>query len=283
MMAAAREGDLQGLWIMGADPAQDYPGAGAALAQIPFLVVQDLFMTETAALAEVVLPAASFVETEGSFTNLTGRLQAICPAKRAPGLAQADWRILTEVARLMVGERRARATAVWDFAGPADVLSEIAKVVPGYRDLNYAAMADTGWQPKGPAGGRRAAAPSEWRRRAFVRVDAEQVPQQPEYPLVLATGHVLYDRGTLLRHSDTIQGLVPTAFVQIHPADAERFGLIDGEEVSVVSEVGAMHLLLRVSDGVAQGTAFVPWNLSELPVSALFADPGLRPRVRIEK
>jgi NADH-quinone oxidoreductase chain G len=278
MMAAACEGDLQGLWIMGADPAQDYPGARAALAQIPFLVVQDLFMTETAALAEVVLPAASFAETEGSFTNLTGRLQAIRPAKRAPGQAQADWRILTEVARLMVGERRARATAVWDFAGPGDVLSEIAKVVPGYRDLTYAAMGDTGWQPQGLASGRRVAT-----RRAFVQVDAEQIPQQPEYPLVLATGHVLYDRGTLLRHSDTVQGLVPTAFAQIHPADAERLGLIDGEQVSVISEVGAMPLLLRVSDGVAPGTAFVPWNLSEPPVSALFAEPGLRPRVRIEK
>jgi predicted molibdopterin-dependent oxidoreductase YjgC len=280
MLAAGRAGGLHAMWIVGSDPARDYPGAGSALDQIPMLVVQDLFMTETAARADIVLPAASFAETEGSFTNLTGRLQATRTAKRAPGQARPDWWILVEVARRMAGgeRERDRATAAWSFASPAAVLIEIAKVVPDYRGIDYAAMQNGGWQPAGFQPGRRAAP-----RRTFVRVDQEPIARHPDYPLLLVTGHLLYDRGTLLRRSDRVQALVPPAFVQIHPADAERLGLMEGEEVSVASQSGALDLVLKIDDGVAIGTAFVPHNLSDVHVSVLFENAAVRPRVRIEK
>jgi NADH-quinone oxidoreductase chain G len=161
MMAAGLKGSLKALWIMGADPARDRREARDAMRRIPFLVVQDLFLTGTASLAEVVLPAASFAEIDGCFTNLTGRWQRLRAAKRPPGHARPDWWIITDLARRMVDEKRQRA---WFFAGPADVLGEIARVLPACRGLSYSLMGDGGWQ--------RPASPSAT-RRAFIRVETD--------------------------------------------------------------------------------------------------------------
>ena len=191
------------MWIMGADPAL-MRGAGEALGRIPFLVVQDLFMTDTASLAEVVLPAASFAETDGSFTNLTGRLQARPAAKRPPGQARPDWWIIAELARRMVDDKRQRA---WDFSGAGEVLSEISRVVPGYR----------GWTM--PRWGRRVAAPAPraapssgvcpGRARpgtARPRISAGSGSRTP----LVRPGHAAEPRGA-------DPDLVPAAFVMIHP------------------------------------------------------------------
>jgi NADH-quinone oxidoreductase chain G len=130
MIEAARDGGLQAMWIVGADPADECRIAGEALGRIPFLVVQDLFMTDTASLAEVILPAASFTEADGSYVNLTGRLQALRAGMRPPGQARPDWWIIVELARRMVGDKQRRA---WDFGQPSDVLREIAKALPDFR------------------------------------------------------------------------------------------------------------------------------------------------------
>jgi predicted molibdopterin-dependent oxidoreductase YjgC len=271
MMLAGREGDLQAMWIMGADPAYDCRVAGDALGRIPFLVVQDLFMTEAASLAEVVLPAASFAETDGSYTNLTGRLQAVRAGMRPPGQARPDWWIIVQLARRMVDSKRQRA---WDFSRPADVLSEIARVVPGYRGVDYARMKDIGWQPpvKQPAA-----------RRAFVRAELDVTPRDPEYPLALVTGRLLYDRGMLLRLSEPTQNLVPEAFIMIHPSDAEELGLSDGDSVSVISPQGRLRFSLKVGEEIVPGAAFAPANLSDAPLSVLLADRWALPYVRIVK
>jgi NADH-quinone oxidoreductase chain G len=281
MMRAGREDGLKAMWVMGADPAHDCREAGDVLGRIPFLVVQELFMTETASLAEVVLPAASFAESDGCFTNLTGRLQAIRAAKRPPGQARPDWWIITELARRMVDDRRQRA---WGFASPADVLSEISKVLPGYRGVDYATMDNGGWQR--PAAERTAPHGNVrdlLSARAPVRVDPHPQPPDPEYPLTLVTGQLLYDRGTLLRCSGRIQNLVPDAFVMIHPAEAEKLDLADGDQVLVVSPHGQLAFAVRVSDEVVPGAVFAPLNLSDAPLSVLFADRWTLPRVRIVK
>jgi NADH-quinone oxidoreductase subunit G len=271
MMAAAQEGDLRAMWIMGADPANDCRVAGDALGRIPFLVVQDLFLTDTASLAEVVLPAASFAETDGSFTNLAGRLQAIRAAMRPPAQAQPDWWIIVEAAKRMVQGKRQRA---WDFAGPADVLGEIAKALPGYRGVDYATMGHMGWQPP---------AKEAVLRRTFVQVEPDPPPRTPEYPLILFPGRLFYDQGTLLDRSGRIQRLVPDAFVMIHPTDAERLSLVDGDDVSVVSANGRLGLTVKVSREIVPGVAFAPQNLSAAPLSVLFANRWTLPRVRIDK
>jgi predicted molibdopterin-dependent oxidoreductase YjgC len=271
MMAAGQKGELEALWIMGADPASDCRKAGGALGRVPFLIVQDLFMTDTASLAEVVLPAASFAETDGSFVNLTGRLQALHGAMRPPGQARPDWWILAQTASRMVDGKRKRS---WDLGSAADVLDEIAKVIPAYRGVDYGKMGQAGWQPPRPQ-----ASP----RRALVHVEAETEVSDPGYPLTLVTGRVLYDRGTLLRCSEHIQDLVPDAFVAIHPTDAERLELADGDDVSLVSDVGRLGLTVKVTSEVVPGVAYAPLNLSDAPLSVLFADRGMVPRVRLVK
>jgi len=270
-VAAGQKGTLEAMWIMGADPASDYRRAGDALGRIPFLVVQDLFMTDTASLAEVVLPAASFAETAGSFVNLTGRLQAIHAAMRPPGQARPDWWIIIELARRMADGKQKRA---WEFSGPADVLAEIAKVLQGYRGVDYARMAETGWQQPMP--------PAKT-RRSFVLVEPGVAEPEPGYPLMLVTGRLFYDQGTLLRCSERIQNLVPEAFVMIHPSDADELGLVDGDDASVVSAVGRLGLCVKLSEEIVPGVVFAPVNLSEAPLSVLFADHGSLPRVRIVK
>jgi predicted molibdopterin-dependent oxidoreductase YjgC len=271
MVVAGQEGALKAMWIMGADPARDCRRAGDALGRIPFLVVQDLFMSDTASLAEVVLPAASFAETDGGFINLTGRLQAVHAAMRPPGRARPDWWIIAELAMRMVDGKRKRA---WDFSGPADVLAEITKVIRGYRGVDYAKMAESGWQ--------RPAPPTK-ARRSFVLVEPDAADPEPGYPLTLVTGRLLYDRGTLLRRSERIQNLVPEAFVMIHPSDAEKLGLADGDNASVVSAVGRLGLSVKLSEEIVPGVAFAPLNLSEAPLSVLFTDRWSLPRVRIVK
>jgi NADH-quinone oxidoreductase chain G len=281
MMVAAREARLKAMWIMGADPAHDCRMASSALGHIPFLVVQDLFLTETASLASVVLPAASFAETDGSLTNLTGRWQAIRAAMRPPGQARPDWWIITQLARVMVDSKRQRA---WDFAGTADVLSEMARVLPGCRGLDHTTMGEGGWQCPEQA---------EATRRAFVRVAPDpsglsysgpgRSPQHPDYPLILVTGWLLYDRGTLLRRSRRIEKLVPDSFVMIHPADAAELGLADGDDVSLVSAKGRLGFILRVSEEVVPGAVFAPLDLSDVPLSVLFENCWTSPRVKVVK
>jgi NADH-quinone oxidoreductase chain G len=271
MMASALEGRLKAMWIIGADPAHDCRLFEDALDRIPLLVVQDLFMTDTARLAEVVLPAASYAETGGSLINLTGRLQLIQAAVRPPGQARPDWSIIVALARCMVEGKRRRS---WAFSSPADVLSEIAKVLPGYRGLDCAMLGDAGWQRPPP---------EATARRTFVRVDSEMPPSSAEYPLALATGRLLYDRGTVLRRSERIQTQVPAAYVMIHPTDADGLELADGDDVSVTSAQGQFQAEVKISDGIAPGVAFVPLNLSDTSVSALFADHRALPCVRITK
>ncbi|HSJ56645.1 MAG TPA: NADH-quinone oxidoreductase subunit NuoG, partial [Anaerolineae bacterium] len=181
MLAAAREGRLGAMWIMGADPARNYPGAAQALAQVPFLVVQELFLTETAAMADVVLPGASFAETHGTLTNMTGRVQKLEARRLPPRDALPDWQILVEVARHLADDKQRRA---WNFPDATEVLDEIRRVVPAYKDLDEESLEGEGWQP--PAG--------ESRRRAWSRIEA--VPAAPpgqEYPFLLAPGHILFD------------------------------------------------------------------------------------------
>jgi predicted molibdopterin-dependent oxidoreductase YjgC len=271
MARAGQEGDLQAMWIIGADPADTSRRAGAALGRIPFLVVQDLFMTDTASMAEVVLPAASFAETGGSLINLTGRMQAMPGAIRPPGQARPNWWIITQIAARMVGSKRKRA---WEFSGPAEVLAEIVKVLPGYRGLDLANIGETGWQRPRPE-----ATP----RRYLSRVEPVLPPADPDYPLILVAGHALYDQGTLLRRTDRIRELVPEAYVAIHPADAEQFGVADGDAASLISADGQLGLTIRVSTEVVRGVAFAPLNLSEAPLGVLFGKCSDLPRVRISK
>jgi predicted molibdopterin-dependent oxidoreductase YjgC len=261
MLSAGQQGHLKAMWVMGSDPAVHSHLARKVLGQIPFLVVQDLFMTETALLAEVVLPAASFAESDGSYTNLTGRWQAVRISKRPPADARPDWWIVMELARRMVG---AKQKSAWEFSDPASVLGEITKVLgpkfAHYRGLDYDSIG---------LEGRQRPLPKKAARRSFLRVDSVAPSKDASYPLSLVPGHLLYDRGGFLRRSERLQNLVPDPFVMVHPIDAKNLNLTDGDEVLVASPHSELRLGLRISDEIVPGAVFAPLNLSEVPLSVL--------------
>ena len=147
-------------------------------------------------------------------------------------------------------------------------------MLPGYRDLDMVMVGDTGWQrPR----------PEVKAKRSLTRVEQAPPRLDAEYPLILVSGRALYDRGTLLRRAERIGNLVPEAHVAIHPTDAERFGVVDGDDASLVSAVGRLGLTVRVTTEVMPGVAFAPENLSAAPLSVLFSDRSTLPRVRISK
>lgn len=271
MLEAARKGRLAALWIMASDPVYDWPETAQVLERVPFLVVQDLFLTDTAALADVVLPAASAAETEGTMINLTGRVQALQAGLRPPGEARPHWRIVADLALRMVEPRLQRN---WQFSRPADVLVEMARVIPRWRELDLAAVSGEGWQPAPPQG------PG---RRAFIPREQQPLQADGDYPLILCPGRLFYDRGQWLRSAEPIQAVVPPAYVMVHPADARRWDLADGDEVSVVSPAGEVPASLRVDAEVVPGVAFAPLRLSDPPLGQLWDAWGKLPRVRLVK
>ena len=271
MMAQARDGRLQAMWVMGADPAHEWQPAAEALGRIPFLVVQDLFLTDTAKLADVILPAASFAEGDGSYFNLTGRMQVLRAGKRPPGEAKPDWWIILQLAKRLADQSQQRA---WELDSPDDILDEISKILPGYRGITFSKMGQSGWQPP------RA---QETRRRAFVRVESEPTPQNTAYPLTLVTGKVLYDRGTLLSRTEPAARLAPEATLLVHPSDAEQAGISDGDAVSIESSQGQVTLTARVTGEIVRGVVFAPLNVSDSPLSALFGDRRTWPHVRLHQ
>jgi NADH-quinone oxidoreductase subunit G len=271
MLAAARAGRLAALWIMASDPVHEWPQIGEVLERIPLLVVQDLFLTETATRADVVLPAASVAETEGTMINLTGRVQALRPGLRSPGEARPHWRIVADLAHRMVEPKQQRN---WHFSRAAEILAEMGRIVPRWREMDLAAVSQEGWQPALPQG------PG---RRAFVPREQQPPAADADYPLILCPGRLLYDRGWLLRSSEPIQGVVPAAHVTIHPADARRWGLADGDEVSIVSPAGEVPASLKVAAQVVPGVAWAPPHLSDPPLGQLWEAWGRLPRVRLVK
>ncbi|MCC7354327.1 MAG: NADH-quinone oxidoreductase subunit NuoG, partial [Anaerolineae bacterium] len=283
MLNAVLEGDLSGLYVLGADPAGDNPMVAAALEQIPFLVVQDLFMTETAALAHVVLPAASFAEGEGTFTNLERRVQRLGKALRPPGESLPDWAILMNLAnRWSVPEEKSRKgkekkqRAAWNYANAASILAEMAKAMPIYNGLSWDSLGAEGRQwpadalPKTP--------------RRFQRAEAQTPTTDGDYPFALAVGSLLYDAGNLLYHTDEqFKEVIPGPHVLMNRSDAERLGVAEGQEVTLVSPVGQARVRATVSDKVRAGILWMAESLEDAPAETLLNGTGAATKVRVEK
>ena len=233
MLEAATEGRLKALYVMKSDPAALM--GKDALEKLDFLVVQDLFLTETAQLADVVLPAASFAEMEGAFTNLAGRVQRVRGALRPPGEAKPDDQILIELAKAMGSD--------FGYASLGEVMAEIAELASMHRN--------TGYTP------------------SLAEVEYRPPVHDEDYPLALVTGRLLYDGDTRLAESDIMRQFVPEPFVEINSADAEALGIADGATVTVASPKGQLRLAARVTEDIRPGCVFVPQNFAAAPVSAL--------------
>ncbi|MGA9349802.1 MAG: NADH-quinone oxidoreductase subunit NuoG [Anaerolineae bacterium] len=251
MLKAATEGKLRALYVMKSDPATHCHIGKEALEKLGFLVVQDLFLTETARLADVVLPAASFAEMEGTFTNLAGRVQKVRGALRLPGEAKPDDQILLELAKAMGSNL--------NYTSAGAVMMEIAELAPMYENIGCGDLGEGGL-PR---------AEDDRDRSALVKAEYQPPGGDEGYPLALVTGRLLYDGGIHLGQSETMRQFVPEPFVEINPADAEAMGITDGAVVTVASSKGKLKLAARVSDDIRPGCVFVPQNFAEAPVSVL--------------
>ncbi|MEW6547005.1 MAG: formate dehydrogenase subunit alpha [Bacillota bacterium] len=284
MMEAASRGRIRGMYIMGENPMLSDPDLGhveEALRSLEFLVVQDIFLTETARLAHVVLPAAAFAEKEGTFTNTERRVQRLRRAILPPGEALPDWEIICRIST--------RMGYPMHYGSPAEIMDEIARLVPSYGGMGYPYLGEDGKQwpcphpghPGTPilhrekfARGRARLFPLEFRPPA-------EVPDS-EYPLYLTTGRILfhYHTGSMTRRSRGLQAIRPHPYVEVHPETAARLGVRDGDMVEVTSRRGSICLRALVTDRTAPGVVFIPFHYAEAAANVL-TNPALDPRARI--
>ncbi len=262
MLGAARAGELRLLHVAGADPAADYPDARAwedARRSLGLLVVQDLFLTRTAAAADVVLPALSYAEKTGTVGNIEGRIQRQSQARLGPGTARSDAQIFMELARHL--------GAPLDFASWEEIFAEIGRVVPGWAEGARLTP------PRPPAVGTGGGAAGQMAGGAGL-------PSGPggqtaaSGTLALVTGTKLFDRGTMALRCAGVRGQAGEPFVGLHPDDAARLGVVDGAACEVRSSRGGLLLPARVWAGLHPGHAYVPRGYESAPAAALQDEAG---------
>ncbi len=270
IMNAVHEGGIRGMYIMGENPAMSDPNlnhARAALAKLEHLVVQDIFPTETAGYADVILPASAFPEKTGTFTNTDRRVQMGRQALDPPGDARQDLWIIQEIAR--------RLGLDWNYGGPADVFEEIRKATPSMAGMTWERLdaehsltypLEQEGDPGEPTiftdgfptpSGRGRFVPAEYTRAA-------ELPDE-EYPFVFITGRQLehWHTGAMTRHASVLDALEPEPVVSIHPQDLERLGASPGDTVRITSRRGSVTAYARVDSGVQPGAVFMAFCYNE--------------------
>jgi formate dehydrogenase alpha subunit len=273
MVPMAHDGDIKAFYIIGENPLVSDPDlnhAEKSFANLEFLVVQDIFMTETTKMADVVLPATCFAEKDGTFTNTERRVQRVRKAVDAPGDAWEDWKITSEIAKRM-GYPMAYKNA-------HEIFEEIREVTPSYAGVTYERIERQGlhWPcPTQEHPGTPILHTQQFSRGkgVFHAIDyiapAEKVDD--EYPLYLTTGRVLYHyhTGTMTRRTDGLNERAPESFVEISAKDAEKFGVEDKAMISVASRRGEIKVRAKVSEMVDNGTVFIPFHFAEAAANRL--------------
>ncbi|MCZ6477148.1 MAG: formate dehydrogenase subunit alpha [Gemmatimonadetes bacterium] len=278
IMSAALEGTIGGMYMMGENPFLSDPNINKirkALANLEFLVVQDIFLTETAEFADVILPAASFFEKTGTYTSTDRRVQVGRKALDPPGDARPDWEITCEIA--------SRMGYAMEYDSPEEVFAELTSLSPSYAGMTYENLGLTGklWPCPDPAedgvqvlfGDRF---PTASGRGKFVPAEfapAKELPDE-EYPFVLNTGRRLehWHTGTMTRRSRALAAIRPEARVDMNPGDLERLGIADGDLVEVASRRGRIVLKVTSSERMAPGSVFIPFHFREAAANLLTID-----------
>ncbi len=280
IMDAAHRGDLKALYIMGENPMISDPDLShveAALKKLDLLVVQDIFLNETGRLAHVVLPSACFAEKDGTFSNTERRVQRIRKAVDAPGEAQADWQIISELST--------RMGYAMSYASAEEIMDEINTVTPSYAGITYERIEKEGLQwpcPNVDHPGTRYLHKDKFSRglglfSAIEYRPSDEVPDK-EYPFFLTTGRVLYHfhTATMTRRSEGLVERYPESLAEINPRDAEKLGIKDGDFVVVTSRRGSLKVKASVIETPPEGTIFMNFHFSEAAVN-LLTNPALDP------
>lgn len=287
MLMAVAEGKMRFLWLMGADLLTDFPDqelVKRAMSSGAFIVAADLFATSTARHASVVLPAESFAEKTGTFTNLERRIQKVNATVPAPGVARSDWRIFSELSE-MLGKSTGWRTS-------EDVSRAISAQVPTHAGFSWDGLEDEELpQPRiGERQSEGTAWPLSWELRAIdatrrsgyvwpIRSEGTTSALPPqlgdvpsgstEFPLTLLASRAIYDDGQMVSRSPELRNVTPQAHVELHPSDASSRGLPDGSKVTVRSSRGSLRVSLRISSDTPAGSASMLFDQPETPVNAL--------------
>jgi len=273
MVEGCLSGETRAMYVVGENPLLSEPDlhhAEKAIEQLDFLVVQDLFMHETAERAHVFLPAAAFVEKEGTFTNSERRVQRVRAAVPPPGEARPDWWITQELAKRVARRVGVDVGRQFDYPGAAEIFDEMARLTPFLAGLSHARLDREGglqWPcptPEHP--GTRFLYADAFPRGRGRFIPARQIETAAElpdvdYPFVLNTGRLLYHwhGGTLTRRVQGLMELAPRLEIAIHPSDARRLGVEDGGRLRVQSRRGELTGDARVTEAVKAGAIFVPF------------------------
>lgn len=273
MTRAALEGKIKALYIMGENPVLSDPDMNhtiQALKKLDFLVVQDIFPTETAELADVILPAACFAEKDGTFTNTARMVQRVRKAVEPPGDAKADSLIIVELAK------RFGFDMTYDII--EDVFREAGNLWPALAGINYRRISKNGLQWPCPTHDHpgtpylfKGAFPRG--KAAFTAVQfrpSDELPDR-EYPFLLSTGRHLfhYHTGSMTRRVDPINRVSPCAYIEIHPEDAQTLNVREGDAVRVSSRRGTIEIMVLVSGRPAKGVVFIPFHYREAAANVL--------------
>ncbi len=273
MVPMAHTGEIKALYIIGENPLVSDPDlnhAEKSFSHLDFLVVQDIFMTETGRLADVVLPAACFAEKDGTFSNTERRVQRVRKAVDAPKDAWDDWRITCEIAK--------RMGYPMDYGSSKEIFEEIARLTPSYAGITYERIEREGihWPcPTQDHPGTPILHTQQFTRGKGMFHAIDYIPPaertDDEYPLYLTTGRVLYHyhTGTMTRRTDGLNERAPESFVEISAEDAKKFGVEDESMVTVTSRRGEINVRAKVSGMVDAGTVFIPFHYAEAAANKL--------------
>ena len=287
IVQAAHKGIIKGMYIMGENPMLTDPNLNhteEAFRKLDFLVIQDIFQTDTTPYADVILPATSFAEKNGTVVNSDRRVLRVRKAVDPPGEARQDWEIILEIARRM-------GRNIGEYAGEAAIFDEIAMATPMMAGISHDRIEEKGIQwpcytkdhPGTPTlflegfntpSGKARIHPVEY-------IEQEEKPDN-DYPFVLNSGRILYQyhTATMSRRNKSLNDFANEAYVLMHPDDAARHELTDRSRVRLVNRRGELETSLRISDEVARGELFMPFHFSESPVNKLTRD-NLDPHSRI--
>ena len=284
IMNAARAGKIRGMYVMGENPAMSDPDLGhvrEALAELDWLVVQEIFLTETAYLADIVLPASAWPEKTGTVTNTDRMVQLGRQALALPGEAKHDLWIIQEIAR--------RMGLKWDYPeGPRGVFNEMRKAMPSIAGITWERLELEGsvtypCEHEGDPGEQVVftdSFPTQSGRGRFVPADIIPANERPdnEFPLVLITGRQLehWHTGSMTRRAGVLDAIEPEPVASLHPLDLDAIGARPGEVITVESRRGHISLYARADDGTPQGAVFIPFCFYEAAAN-LLTNPVLDP------